>query len=489
MAEHSVLPTADTALTAFTKGSTRRRVLVADSSTVGRNTIRSSEGRRKVTGQMRSWMLVTPVDIVMIMLPAWWAPQHLRALGCMALLGLVLLTNGRRYQTRLHISVLDELPFLLTRLLAAAAVVATVTALRHAQEAVTSFLVVVVWVLALFVMGRLITMQIVLFGRRRRLVTHRTLLVGGGALSAELAAIIERYPQYGLSIIGFVDDEPDHNPVGNVSWLGHFQDVDALVSNHKIDTVLVAGRIGGDEQLLNVIHRRSAHDYDLLVVPRLHVLHFQDSLPDHIGAIPVMRINNPSLRGLYWAAKRGFDIVVSASTLVIFAPLLALCAVAVRIEGGPGVLFRQERVGVDGRTFQCLKFRSIRPSDPRESATQWSIENDPRVGKVGRFLRRFSLDELPQLWNILRGEMTLVGPRPERPHFVDKFSAEIQDYAYRHRVRGGLTGLAQVNSLRGNTPINDRARFDNYYIENWSLWMDTKIMLRTFRQVIFGKGR
>jgi exopolysaccharide biosynthesis polyprenyl glycosylphosphotransferase len=488
MAEHDERPTTDTALATFDKDSARHTP-AADSSTVGRDKIMSFEGRIQAPSKMRSWMLVTPVDLTMIMLPSLWAPQHLKALGCMAVFSLVLLTNGRRYRARLHISVLDELPFLLTRLLAAAAVVATVTALRHAQEAVTSFLVVVVWVLVLFVMGRVVTMQIVLFGRRRRLVTQRTLLVGGGALSAELATIIERYPHYGLTVIGFVDDEPDLNPVGNVPWLGHFRDVDALANNHEIDTILVAGRIGGDEQLLDVMRRWSAGDYDLLVVPRLHFLYLQDGLPDHIGAIPVMRINNPSLRGLHWAAKRGFDIAVSAIALLVFAPLLALCAVVVRIEGGPGVLFRQERVGVDGRTFQCLKFRSMRPTDPGESATRWSIENDPRVGKVGQFLRRFSLDELPQLWNILRGDMTLVGPRPERPHFVDRFSVEIQDYEYRHRVRGGLTGLAQVNSLRGNTPIEDRARFDNYYIDNWSFWMDAKIMLRTFRQVVFGKGR
>jgi exopolysaccharide biosynthesis polyprenyl glycosylphosphotransferase len=202
-----------------------------------------------------------------------------------------------------------------------------------------------------------------------------------------------------------------------------------------------------------------------------------------------MRINGPSLRGLAWAVKRGFDIIVSATALLLLAPVFVLCALAVRVEGGPGVLFRQQRVGNDARAFECLKFRSMRPADPGESATQWSIAHDPRVGKVGRVLRRSSLDELPQLWNILRGDMTLVGPRPERPHFVGKFSVEVPHYDYRHRVRGGLTGLAQVSGLRGDTPITDRARFDNYYIENWSLWMDAKILLRTFREVLSARGR
>ena len=439
---------------------------------------------------LRSWMLVTPVDLATLMLPALWAPAHVRALGCMAVLAVVLVTGGRRYRTRLHISVLDELPFLLTRLFAAAAVVATVTALRHEQDSVTSFLVAGVCAMGLFLVGRVLTMQAVLIGRRRRVVVHRTLLVGGGDLATELAAILRRYPRYGLVVHGFVDDAPQANPVEGAPWLGALADVDAVVRNHHIDTVLLSSRdANGDEQLLDMIRGRAAEDYDLLVVPRLHQFHTQDGLPDHIGAIPVMHINNPSLRGLAWTVKRGFDITVSALALLFLTPVLAACALAVRLEGGPGVLFRQQRVGNDGRTFDCLKFRSMRPADPGESDTRWTIANDPRVGPVGRVLRRSSLDELPQLWNILRGDMTLVGPRPERPHFVGRFSAEIPNYRHRHRVPGGLTGLAQVSGLRGDTPIADRARFDNYYIENWSLWMDAKIILRTFHEVLFARGR
>jgi lipopolysaccharide/colanic/teichoic acid biosynthesis glycosyltransferase len=165
------------------------------------------------------------------------------------------------------------------------------------------------------------------------------------------------------------------------------------------------------------------------------------------------------------------------------------CAILVRIEGGPGVIFRQARVGRHGVVFDCLKLRSMRPVDEKESATNWTVAGDHRVGPVGRFLRRTSIDELPQLWNIIRGDMTLVGPRPERPHFVDKFSSEYERYAHRHRVQAGLTGLAQVSGLRGDTSIADRARYDNYYIEHWSLWLDVKIVIRTFGEVLFARGR
>jgi hypothetical protein len=151
-------------------------------------------------------------------------------------------------------------------------------------------------------------------------------------------------------------------------------------------------------------------------------------------------------------------------------------------------IFRQERIGLNGRRFEVLKFRSMRPVNEQESQTNWSIAHDNRVGPVGRFIRKTSIDELPQLWNILRGEMTVVGPRPERPFFVEQFSAEHPEYAMRHRVPVGLTGLAQVSGLRGDTSISDRARFDNYYVENWSLWLDVKVVLRTAAEVFRGGG-
>jgi lipopolysaccharide/colanic/teichoic acid biosynthesis glycosyltransferase len=180
------------------------------------------------------------------------------------------------------------------------------------------------------------------------------------------------------------------------------------------------------------------------------------------------------------------DIGLSALALLVLSPLLAVIAVAVRIEGGPGVLFRQIRVGRDGEPFELLKFRSI-VATPAQGDTTWTVSHD-RIGPVGRLLRRTSMDELPQLLNILRGDMTLVGPRPERPHFVDRFSQDYPHYRYRHRVTSGLTGLAQVNGLRGNTSIEDRARFDNYYIDHWSLWMDVKVIARTISEVVFARG-
>ncbi|GGR82279.1 hypothetical protein GCM10010252_21130 [Streptomyces aureoverticillatus] len=179
------------------------------------------------------------------------------------------------------------------------------------------------------------------------------------------------------------------------------------------------------------------------------------------------------------AGKRALDVAVSGALLLLAAPLLLTCALVLRVTEGPGVVFRQERVGKDGRLFTVLKFRTHRPADSQESATRWSVADEDRISPFCRFLRSTSLDELPQLWNVLRGDMSLVGPRPERPFFVDRFSRRYPHYAQRHRVLTGVTGLAQIHGLRGDTSIEDRCRFDNAYIDSWSLWQDLCILLRT----------
>ncbi|MBW5424490.1 exopolysaccharide biosynthesis polyprenyl glycosylphosphotransferase [Streptomyces sp. BG9H] len=177
--------------------------------------------------------------------------------------------------------------------------------------------------------------------------------------------------------------------------------------------------------------------------------------------------------------KRLLDITVAGSLLLVAAPVLAVCALVLRAVEGPGVIFRQERVGKDGRLFTLLKFRTHRPADPQEAATRWSVADERRMNAFCRFLRSTSLDELPQLWNVLRGDMSLVGPRPERPFFVAQFSQTYPDYARRHRMPTGITGLAQIHGLRGDTSIEDRCRFDNAYIDSWSFWQDMCILLRT----------
>jgi exopolysaccharide biosynthesis polyprenyl glycosylphosphotransferase len=208
---------------------------------------------------------------------------------------------------------------------------------------------------------------------------------------------------------------------------------------------------------------------------------------DRIAGFPVRRLN-PSVRWRRSLRKRLLDVSVSGALLVLASPLLLTCAVVLRLTEGPGVVFRQKRIGMDGRPFTLLKFRTHRPADEHESATRWSVAGERHMTPFCRFLRRASLDELLQLWNVFRGDMSLVGPRPERPYFVTRFSHLHPGYATRHRMQTGITGLAQINGLRGDTSIEDRARFDNAYIDNWSLWQDVCILLRTAAALVRPTG-
>lgn len=446
-------------------------------------------GPLRLLRHVRAWMVVPVVDFALMLAPLAWRPPQLLSTLTFALVATLLLTGGGRYVARLHLSVLDELPSIVGRLLAAVAVVSTVILFLHQKAQVLIFLETAWQAIFLVVAGRFVTTRLIAFGRRRGIARHNTVLVGGGPLAVELGRILGEHPEYGLKVTGFVDDRADTPASACLRRLGCLADLDTAVAATEADTLLVADGIFDEYELMDAVRTSVCSTTELLVVPRMHYFHTLTGMADHIGSIPIMRIRTPNLRGPARLIKRVFDIVVAMVASVILSPVLIAAAIAVRLEGGPGVIFRQVRVGRDGKHFELLKFRSMRPANDHESQTQWSVATDRRVGPVGRFLRCTSIDELPQLWNILRGDMTLVGPRPERPHFVEQFSSQFDRYADRHRVQVGLTGFAQVSGLRGDTSIADRARFDNFYIENWSLWLDIKIILRTFREVLFYRGR
>ena len=439
----------------------------------------------------RAWMISLPVDLCAMLAPVVWERSNWRGMIFTAVLAVVLFAFGGLYRGRRHISFLDELPNLIGRLLAAAAVAALIAAVRHdSVDYIDSFLRTILVSAALVLVGRAMTRRIVLMARGRRWVEHGALVLGGGPVAAELARLLCRYPQYGLRFAGFVDDNvDDHQSQLLRPLVGRLDDLEKLIALTETDVLIVADIAGDETRLMEVVRGPAARNCDLWVVPRLRDFTAGSGIPDHVGAIPLVQLRRATLTGPKWALKRASDIVLASLGLVVVSPVMLVCAVAVLIEGGPGIFFRQERIGRYGRPFEVYKFRSMRPADPSEAKTTWSVAHDPRVGPVGRFLRRTSLDELPQLWNILRGDMTIVGPRPERPFFVEQFSAEHPTYSMRHRVPVGLTGLAQVSGLRGDTPISDRTRFDNYYIENWSLWLDVKVLLRTVGEVLRGGGR
>ena len=410
--------------------------------------------------------------------------------GLALVLLLLVFWRAGLYRSRLTLSLLDDLPYVL-----AAVVVAWTfkTALFSVLPDVDppARQVVHIAVLTGAVLGvRFLAYRVVHTARCRGLVRHRTLIVGAGPVGVRVAATLLERHDYGLDPIGFLDTEwPDGSaPLLPVPLLGRYHRLGQAIQELGVRDVVVAYGGVDEDELVDILRTCDRLDADVFVVPRLFELHDANRYTDEIWGIPLVRRRRSVYRSPWWRAKRLVDVAVSGVCLLLLVPVLAACAVAVRLEGGPGIIFRQERVGLDGRPFRVLKFRSLKPADESESQTQWNIKHDSRLGPVGRFLRASSLDELPQLWNILRGDMSLVGPRPERPHFVDQFSAHIPRYTARHRVPAGLTGWAQAHGLRGDTSIEDRARFDNYYIENWSPWLDVKIVLKTVGQVLRRQG-
>ena len=431
-------------------------------------------------------MVCAPVDVLGILTPGLGLHRETPWLVATAA-ALTLGGAGRRHE-RLHLSVLDELPVLLRRLLCSVALVAVLALLTTATPGASEgYLLAAAAGALLVLLGRIVTTSLIVAARRRGWTGRPAVVVGGGALGAELVALLGRYPRYGLVVVGVVDDDPRCVAASGAEHLGAAADLASVVRTRRIRAVLVAPGGFAEETLAQQVAELARLGCDVLPVPRLWETGAQFGADDHVGSIPVTRLRVPRLDGPAWWAKRTGDVVLAATALVLFSPVLAVCALAVRLEGGPGVLFRQERVGRHGRSFWCLKFRTLAAS-PHESDTRWSVDGDPRIGRVGRVLRRTCLDELPQLWNVVLGDMSLVGPRPERPYFVREFAEELPRYRHRHRVPAGITGLAQVSGLRGDTSIEDRARFDNYYVENWSLWLDTTILLRTVAAVLFARA-
>ncbi len=398
------------------------------------------------------------------------------------------------YRSRLSLSVLDDLPVLLGRWLAAAAI-AIIGQVVWSQALWADYIInwqflwgavgIGVFLVALRAVGYAIVRAL----RSHRLVAHRTLVIGAGRVGNQVADILLAHPEYGLHPVGFLDSDPriTESPSG-LPVLGAPEDVIRIIDAGAVRNVVVAFSSMRESEMVSLIRACDRNSCELFVVPRLFELHQVDGEMDNAWGLPLVRLRRATYRSRAWQVKRLIDVAVSGLALLLLAPLLAAIATAVRLDGGPGVLFRQERVGVDGRHFQVLKFRSLRPANEAESQTTWNVAHDDRLKPVGRFLRKTSLDELPQLFNILRGDMSLVGPRPERPHFVSQFRDAYPSYEARHRVPSGLTGWAQVHGLRGDTSIADRARFDNYYVENWSLWLDVKIILRTISSVVKGAG-
>ncbi len=344
----------------------------------------------------------------------------------------------------------------------------------------------------LTLIGHSLFRKLVLGRRNTGRDLREVIIVGAGPAARKAAEIIERNRLFGLKVTGFVLEEGDLSEdvqAMGEAVLGSVEELEAITERLKPTYVLYAGHSDNHQNLKKVLNLCDNQGIHLQVVPSYSDLITVNGSIENYDGLPVLTIRDiPARSGVNRVLKRTFDIVFSLVFLLVFSPIFLVVALLVKATSKGPVFFLQERVGLDNKVFKMLKFRTMKVQDAQASATVWTTKNDPRVTAIGRILRKTSLDEIPQFLNILLGQMSVVGPRPERPYYVEQFKTRYPYFKRRHAVKAGLTGWAQINGFRGDTSIQDRIDADIYYIENWSIFLDLKIVLLTPFKGIFSKN-
>src|SRR5262249_17493149 len=315
------------------------------------------------------------------------------------------------------------------------------------------------------------------------------LIAGAGDLGRVVADKVLEHRELGFKVLGFLDDKAggDHIGYRGIPLLGTLAEADDIIRREGVDHLYVALPLEEHVKMLGLIEATNREGVDIHVVPDLLQFIALRARLENLHGVPILTLHDVPLRGFNSLLKRGIDVCISSVALACLSVPFAIVAWLIRRESAGPVFYAQERMGLDGKAFNVYKFRSMHIGAEDATGPVWARDDDPRATRTGRILRRFDIDELPQLWNVLRGDMSIVGPRPERPHFVEQFKHRIPQYMLRHKVKAGLTGWAQVNGWRGNTPLEKRIEYDLYYIENWSVRLDLKIMWLTLVKGFFHK--
>lgn len=325
--------------------------------------------------------------------------------------------------------------------------------------------------------SRAVFRELFRLARRHGFNQRYAIVVGGGEPAAEVLRVLRRRPDVGIRVLGMLSDKrevPD-----NVRWLGGIEDVRGVLDRQQVDIVFIALPHADYSRITAVLHGIGDDPVAIHLVPDVFGLASLRGGVEEFETVPFIHLRESPLYGWNQVLKRAFDLVGGVLALALAAPVMLAIVVALKLTSPGPALYRQERMGVDGRRFRMLKFRTMRVDAEAQTGPVWATPDDPRRTWLGGFLRRWSLDELPQLLNVLRGEMSLVGPRPERPSFVEEFRRRVPGYMLRHKVKAGITGWAQINGWRGNTSIERRIECDLYYIERWSLAFDLRILIQT----------
>ncbi len=356
---------------------------------------------------------------------------------------------------------------------------------RGGGEPVTysRLMILTFWMINIFyvLLFRIALREISRYLRKKGFNQRHILIVGAGSLGQTFLKKVLQNPELGLHVVGFVDDNPEKEweTIEGVSVLGKTEDVPALIREHGIEQVYTALPLSAHRRIYHLLGQIQNECVDVKLIPDILEYITLRAGFQNMGGIPVINLTETPLSGYNILLKRFVDVTLATIGLIVTFPLALAIAAIIKLTSPGPVLYRQKRMGMDLKEFEILKFRSMITTPEGENGVGWTVKDDPRITRVGKFLRRWNLDEIPQLINVLKGDMSLVGPRPEQPVFVEEFRKRYPRYMIRHKVKSGITGWAQVNGYRGDTSIKKRLEYDMYYIENWSLGLDFRILIRT----------
>ncbi|MCB2203909.1 undecaprenyl-phosphate glucose phosphotransferase [bacterium] len=401
----------------------------------------------------------------------------------------LLMFSGRRvYRARRDVDMSLEL-FQVIRYVSIGMLVVLSLAFFYREFSYSRIVFVFIWGLsiALIFLGRVLVLSYEkrLYAKGREL--RNVLIVGTNKMAQDLALKMQHQPANGYRLMGYLSHEDERIESVATPRLGSIENIVRVVEEQRIESILVCLSVGENNELAQLFSMLEGKTVQILLQPDvIGITPTRLRLGEFLGN-PLLGVKDLPMTTWARILKRLFDIAFSLLVLLLFSPFAALIFLIIWIESGRPIFYRQVRVGLEGEEFELLKFRTMKVNAEQETGPTWTKRGDPRVTRIGKLLRRLSLDEIPQFINVLRGEMSVVGPRPERPEFVRQFQQYVPKYLERHRLKTGLTGWAQVNGLRGEVPIAERTKFDLYYIENWSLKLDLRIIFKTVYAILFGK--
>ncbi len=318
--------------------------------------------------------------------------------------------------------------------------------------------------------------------QRRGIGRQKVLVVGSGDIGRMLIQKLQGTHDAGHEVVGYIEANGDEIRVADVPRLGRPADIPEVIEKYAIDEVVIGLPEASHRELVRIISLCEREKVSIKVFPDVFQIMATEVTVSDLAGLPLLSVRDVALRGWKLSLKRAYDLAVAIPALIVLSPFMLLIALLIKLESPGPVFYIQERMGLDARPFPMIKFRSMR-TDAEARGPGWTTPDDPRKTRIGAILRKLSVDELPQLINVIRGDMSVVGPRPERPVYVEQFRQYIPRYMERHREKAGMTGWAQINGLRGDTSIVERTKYDLWYIENWSLWLDFKITLLTFVRI------